>query len=98
MYDYGDLVVNYVNKNGFVCYWNDIVKVFYLYNVIIGIFISYDDNEFMKYKIDYIKMKGLSGVMFWELSGDCCISLKYSCSGLKLFDMLVKELFGGFIS
>ena len=45
----------------------------------------------MKYKTDYIKTKGLSGAMFWELSGDCRTSPKYSCSGPKLLDTLVKN-------
>ena len=36
--------------------------------------------------------------MFWELSGDCRTSPKYSCSGPKLLDTLVKELLGGPIS
>ena len=98
MYDYGDLAANYVNKNGFVRYWNDTAKVPYLYNATTGTFISYDDNESMKYKTDYIKTKGLSGAMFWELSGDCRTSPKYSCSGPKLLDTLVKELLGGPIS
>ena len=44
----------------------------------------------MKYKTDYIKTKGLSGAMFWELSGDCRTSPKYSCS-IKLLDTLVKN-------
>ncbi len=98
VYDYGDLAANYVNKNGFVRYWNDTAKVPYLYNATTGTFISYDDNESMKYKTDYIKTKGLSGAMFWELSGDCRTSPKYSCSGPKLLDTLVKELLGGPIS
>ena len=33
--------------------------------------------------------------MFWELSSDCRTSPKYSCSGPKLLDTLVKELLGG---
>ena len=41
-------------------------KVPYLYNATTGTFISYDDNESMKYKTGYIKTKGLSGAMFWE--------------------------------
>ena len=70
-------------------------KVPYLYNATTGTFISYDDNESMKYKTGYIKTKGLSGAMFWEISGDCRTSPKYSCSGPKLLDTLVKELLGG---
>ena len=67
-------------------------KVPYLYNATTGTFISYDDNESMKYKTGYIKTKGLSGAMFWEISGDCRTSPKYSCSGPKLLDTLVKRI------
>ncbi|KEK24361.1 glycosyl hydrolase family 18 protein [Bacillus gaemokensis] len=95
VYDYGDLAANYVNKNGFVRYWNDTAKVPYLYNETTGTFISYDDTESMKHKTDYIKTKGLGGAMFWELSGDCRTSPRYSCSGPKLLDTLVTELLGG---
>jgi chitinase len=95
IYDYGDLAANYVNKNGFVRYWNDAAKVPYLYNKTTGAFISYDDIESMKHKTDFIKAKGLSGAMFWELSGDCRTSSKYSCNGPKLLDTLATELLGG---
>ncbi|AWC27363.1 glycosyl hydrolase family 18 protein [Bacillus cytotoxicus] len=95
IYDYGDLAANYVNKNGFVRYWNDNAKVPYLYNENTGTFISYDDNESMKHKTDYIKAKDLGGAMFWELSGDCRKSSKYDCNGPKLLDTLVTELLGG---
>ncbi len=35
-----------------------------------GIFWTYDDPPVMTAKMNYIKSKGLGGVMFWELSGD----------------------------
>lgn len=84
MYDYGDLAANYVNKNGFVRYWNDTAKVPYLYNATTGTF-GLPNEINMKFQAN-IKTKGLSGAMFWELSGDCRTSPKYSCSGKeKLF-------------
>lgn len=94
IFDYGDLAANYVNKNGYVRYWNDAAKVPFLYNATTGAFISYDDPESMKHKTDYIKTKGLGGAMFWELSGDCRTSQKYTCTGPKLLDTLVTELLG----
>ncbi|MDQ6418536.1 glycosyl hydrolase family 18 protein [Paenibacillus sp. LHD-117] len=93
--DYGDILTNYVNKNGFVRYWNDVAKVPYLYNASTKVFISYDDEQSFGVKIDYIKSKGLAGGMFWELSSDCRVSSKYSCSGTKLLNVLHEKLLNG---
>jgi len=35
-----------------------------------GTFWTYDDPPVMTAKMNYLKSKGLAGVMFWELSGD----------------------------
>jgi GH18 family chitinase len=35
-----------------------------------GLWVSFDDTEIVKRKVDYIKDLGLGGAMFWELSGD----------------------------
>lgn len=35
-----------------------------------GLWISFDDTEIVKRKVDYIQDLGLGGAMFWELSGD----------------------------
>jgi len=35
-----------------------------------GLWVSFDDTEILKRKIEYIKDLGLGGAMFWELSGD----------------------------
>ncbi|WP_054027303.1 glycosyl hydrolase family 18 protein [Bacillus sp. FJAT-28004] len=95
VFDYGDLAAQYINKNGFVRYWNDVAKVPYLYNAASKVFISYDDYESFGYKIDYLKTKGLAGGMFWELSSDCRVSGNYSCSGNKLLDKLAGDLNNG---
>jgi chitinase len=68
--DFHDIEANYVNKKGFTRYWNDKAKVPYLYNPDGGVFISYDDVESMKHKLDFVKQKGLGGVMYWEVTAD----------------------------
>jgi GH18 family chitinase len=35
-----------------------------------GSFITYEDPESIRVKMDYAKDRGLGGVMFWELSQD----------------------------
>ncbi|MEN8116248.1 MAG: glycoside hydrolase family 18 protein [Bacteroidota bacterium] len=59
-----------INTNGFTRYWDESAKAPYLWNQEEKIFISYEDEESIQYKIGYLKKKGLAGVMFWEYSAD----------------------------
>ena len=53
-------------------YWDDVSKVPYLHSPsrFGGHFISYDDQESIQYKLDYLRDLGLGGVMYWEITGD----------------------------
>uniref|UniRef100_UPI003216810E glycoside hydrolase family 18 protein n=1 Tax=uncultured Draconibacterium sp. TaxID=1573823 RepID=UPI003216810E len=59
-----------INANGYTRYWDDNAKAPYLWNAEEKTFISYEDEESIKLKVDYLKNRGLAGVMFWEYSGD----------------------------
>lgn len=65
---YGELLEEYVGKNGFVRYWDDEAKAPWLFDG--KTFISYEDTESMAEKIAYVKEKGLCGVMYWEYGCD----------------------------
>lgn len=65
---YETLLNNYINKNGWKRYWDDKAKVAYLKND--SSFITYEDEESIINKIDYIKAKKLGGAMFWEYNQD----------------------------
>ncbi len=65
---YDGLLEDYVNKNGYVRYFDDVAKVPYLFNG--DTFISYDDEESIGIKIEYIKERQLGGIMFWEYRTD----------------------------
>lgn len=56
------------DKNGFKRYWDDAAKAPYLWNG--DTFITYDDPESLKHKVQYVKDMGLAGIMFWEWSED----------------------------
>jgi chitinase len=60
------LTEQYINKNGFVRYWDDDAKAPYLWNSAAKTFISYADEASFVPKIEYVKAKKLAGVMFWE--------------------------------
>ncbi len=65
-----NLVQNYINKNGFVRYWDSTSCAPYLFNKDKKIFISYDDEESLKDKCEYINEHNLKGAMFWEYTSD----------------------------
>ncbi|HAE91599.1 glycoside hydrolase family 18 protein [Tissierella praeacuta] len=65
---YADIVSKYLNKPGVIKYYHSESMVPWLYD---GInFISYENEESIEHKGEYIKSKGLGGVMIWELSND----------------------------
>ena len=72
VHDYKDLVSSYINKNGYVRYWDDVAKAPYLYNPnqMGGHFISYEDTQSLGHKLNYISDQNLAGAMFWELTQD----------------------------
>ena len=59
-----------MNKNGFKYYRDNEAKAAYLYNENTRQFISFDDEWSVKNKTDYVKKKGMAGLMFWEYSSD----------------------------
>ena len=67
--DYVDFYPN-INANGFTRYWDDTAKAPYLWNPEEKTFISYEDEESIRLKMEYIKNRGLAGAMFWEYSAD----------------------------
>lgn len=64
---YADIIAK-IGKDGFTRYWDPVSKVPYLYNG--TIFITYDDPESIKAKVEYAKTMGLGGVMYWEYGHD----------------------------
>ena len=59
-----------VNKEGYVRYWDALSKAPYLFNAETKSFITYDDEESVTLKCNYIKKYKLAGAMFWEYFSD----------------------------
>ena len=62
--DYGDLERDYINKNGFVRYWDDEAKAPWLFDG--STFLSYDDEESLREKCEYVKREDYGGIFYWE--------------------------------
>lgn len=67
-FTYKNLKENYISKNGYTRYWDDISKAAYLYNG--DVWITYEDLEAIRYKADTVKKLRLGGMMYWEQTQD----------------------------
>nr|WP_202128497.1 glycosyl hydrolase family 18 protein [Paenibacillus dendrobii] len=65
---YKTLKEKYLNQDGFKRYYDDTAKTAYLYDG--NTFVTYEDQEALSAKINYIKDKHLAGAMVWEYSQD----------------------------
>ncbi|MDF2158326.1 glycoside hydrolase family 18 protein [Algoriphagus sp. CAU 1675] len=54
----------------FTRFWDEKAAAPYLYSAQDSVWITFEDQESMKAKMDFIKANGLAGAMFWELSED----------------------------
>jgi chitinase len=57
-----------LTSQGFERYWDGQAQVPWLFDG--TTFWSYDDPQSLKHKTRYVRLNGLGGVMFWELTGD----------------------------
>lgn len=65
---YNNIAANYLNAQGYSRYFHEQSMVPWLFNG--TTFISYEDEQSMGLKADYIKTQGLGGAAIWELSQD----------------------------
>ena len=82
-YDYSELANSFIGRQGFVRYWDDRAKSPYLWNRASRTFITYDDPQSIRAKVQYVKEHHLGGMMFWELSED---------RNEELLDVIVRSL------
>ena len=57
-------------RPGFVRHWDEKAKVPYLWNAETRQLVSFDDEESIKYKCEYVKERNMAGVMFWQYASD----------------------------
>jgi chitinase len=57
-------------RPGFVRYWDDKAKSPYLWNESTRQLVAYEDEESIKVKCEYVKEKGMRGLMFWQYASD----------------------------
>lgn len=70
IFDYSDLVQNWVGMQGFVRHWDARARSPWLWNPVRGELISYEDRDSIEEKAWQIAARDLGGAMLWELSSD----------------------------
>jgi chitinase len=65
-----DLTTKYIDRNGYVRYWDAAAQAPWLWNARTRSFISYDDPQSIAAKAAYVKARHLGGIMYWEQSLD----------------------------
>jgi chitinase len=59
-----------MTRPGFVRLWDEKAKAPYLWNAETRQLVSFDDEESIKYKCEYVRERNMGGVMFWQYASD----------------------------
>jgi len=70
VYPWPQLVAQFIDRNGYVRYWDPVAQVPYLWNAQTHAFLSYDDPQSLALKAEFVKAQHLGGMMYWEQSLD----------------------------
>ena len=76
---YSQIKYSFVNKGGYVRYWDEKAGAPYLYNATQKVFISYDDEQSVELKCKITAEEGIRGIMVFDY---------VTCDGLGLFDSM----------
>ncbi|KAI9298614.1 glycoside hydrolase [Neoconidiobolus thromboides FSU 785] len=66
---YNTIKEKYLTNDNFTRYWDDTSKATWLYNNQTNEFLTYSDEISIKEVLDYIELKDLAGIFFWQLGG-----------------------------
>ena len=69
-HNWPELKQDYINKQGYVRYWDAAAQAPWLWNAQTRHFISYDDPQSIAAKAAYVKAQHLGGIMYWEQTLD----------------------------
>ncbi|OBT14006.1 hypothetical protein A9260_03835 [Vibrio sp. UCD-FRSSP16_30] len=75
-------------------HFDEKAKVPWLWNSSKQVFLSTEDEESMAHKIEYIKDRGLGGIMIWELAGD--YDFNEETNEYYMGETLVTQMYEGF--
>jgi chitinase len=69
-YSFKDIAAKMEDKDGFKMHWDSTSMAPYLWRAQDGQFVTYENPASLKLKTEYVKTKGMGGIMFWQYNGD----------------------------
>ena len=63
-------IADSLSNTAFVSYWDDSASAPYIWRSRDSLFLTYENPKSLKNKIDYVKIKKMGGIMFWQFNGD----------------------------
>lgn len=81
-FSYETLAQSYVNQRGFARYWDASAQAPYLWSPDSLTFISYENPRSVRAKADFVRSRGLGGLMYWQHTHDTGALLKALDEGL----------------
>lgn len=67
-WSYDAIMRDFNESAGYQRFWDDAAKAPYLWNADSTIMISYDDPESLRHESEFVRNRGLGGIMYWEHS------------------------------
>jgi chitinase len=74
-FSFDTLSRHFIGQEGFIRNWDKSAKAPYLWHPDSAIFITYEDKESLRHKVNYVKEHNLGGLMYWEHTNDSNRSL-----------------------
>jgi chitinase len=68
--DFKDFKDSLSSQQGFVYHWDSIAQAPYAYSATRKEFATFDNEQSVEAKVNFVRDKKLGGIMFWQLSGD----------------------------
>lgn len=65
-----NFISSYTAANGFIYHWDDTAKAPFLYHPSRKLFVTFDNNESVRLKTEYVMQNHLNGIMFWQIAHD----------------------------
>lgn len=81
-YNY-NTIMDSLKNHSFISYWDSSAMAPYIWQQKDSMFLTYDNAESIKWKVDYINENNLGGVMFWQFNGDNGTLLKAISENLR---------------
>jgi chitinase len=67
---YAEIVIEMTQESGYTTFWDESAKTPYIWNEQEKLFLTFENEKSLEFKIKYVQETNLGGIMFWQYNGD----------------------------